>query len=118
MLELHRRGEVVHLTPQVFIEFRNVATRPLVLNGLGLSITKAEAEAAGFEAKFSLLTETPDIYPVWKALVTALGVIGKHPRCSWGCCLPCPQNHALAHVQCFSLRSHGGMRSQSVQAIE
>lgn len=77
MLELHRRGEVVHLTPQVLIEFRNVATRPLSINGLGLSIVKAEAEAAGFEAKFPLLSETPDIYPAWKALVGALGVIGK-----------------------------------------
>jgi predicted nucleic acid-binding protein len=27
VLELHRRGEVLHLTPQVMVEFRNVATR-------------------------------------------------------------------------------------------
>ena len=26
-LELHRRGELLHVTPQVLIEFRNVATR-------------------------------------------------------------------------------------------
>lgn len=77
MLELHRRGEGVHLTPQVLVEFRNVATRPQTINGLGLSIVKAEAEAVGFEARFPLLTETPDIYPAWKALVGALGVIGK-----------------------------------------
>jgi hypothetical protein len=30
-----------------------------------------------FEATFPLLAETPDIYPAWKALVQALGVIGK-----------------------------------------
>ena len=61
VLELHRRGEVLHITPQVLIEFRNVATRPMVVNGLGLS-------AAVFEATFPLLAETPDIYPAWKAL--------------------------------------------------
>jgi hypothetical protein len=32
---------------------------------------------AVFEGKFPLLAETPDIYPAWKSLVGALGVIGK-----------------------------------------
>src|SRR4051794_22140617 len=36
VLGLHRRGEVLHLTPQVLVEFRGVATRPKALNGLGL----------------------------------------------------------------------------------
>ena len=26
--ELHRRGEVLHITPQNLVEFRNMATRP------------------------------------------------------------------------------------------
>ena len=54
-----------------------MATRPTALNGLGLSAVDAEAKAAVFEATFSLLAETPDIYPTWKALVGALAVIGK-----------------------------------------
>jgi predicted nucleic acid-binding protein len=77
VLELHRRGEVLHVTSQNFVEFRNMATRPKTLNGLGLSAVDAEAKAAVFEATFPLLAETPDIYPAWKALVGALGVIGK-----------------------------------------
>ncbi len=77
VFELHRRSEVLHVTPQVLIEFRNVATRPAAVNGLGLSIVDTEAQAAGFEAAFPLLAETPDIYPAWKALVNALGVVGK-----------------------------------------
>jgi predicted nucleic acid-binding protein len=77
VLELHRRGEVLHVTPQVLIEFRNVATRPKTANGAGLSIVDAEAHAAAFEATFPLLAETPDIFAAWKALVGALGVIGK-----------------------------------------
>src|ERR1700676_4236979 len=77
VLELHRRGEVLHLTPQVLVEFRNVATRPVAVNGLGLSAVDAEALAATFEARFPLLAETPAVYPAWKALVGALGVIGK-----------------------------------------
>src|SRR3984957_20958658 len=72
VLELHRRGEVLHVTPQVLIEFRNVATRPAALNGLGLSTVDTESQSAGFEAKFPLLPDTPDIHPAWKALVRAL----------------------------------------------
>ena len=77
VLELHRRGEVLHVAPQNLVEFRNIATRPLAVNGLGLSSVDAEAKASAFETKFPLLVETPDIYPAWKALVDALGVIGK-----------------------------------------
>jgi predicted nucleic acid-binding protein len=77
VLELHRRGEVLHMTPQVLIEFRNVATRPVAVNGLGLSAADAEAQAGTFEKRFPILADSPDIYPAWKALVSALGVIGK-----------------------------------------
>jgi hypothetical protein len=77
VLELHRRGEVLHLTAQVLIEFRNMGTRPLSLNGLGKSIAEEEAHTTTFESRFPLLPETPDIYPAWKTLVTALGIMGK-----------------------------------------
>ena len=77
ILELHRRGEVLYVTPQNLVEFRNIATRPKAVNGLGLSIVDAIAQAVAFEAKFPLLPETPNIYPAWKALVDALGTIGK-----------------------------------------
>jgi len=49
----------------------------VAVNSLGLSTADAEAQAGIFEARFPLLAETPDIYPAWKALVRALGVIGK-----------------------------------------
>jgi predicted nucleic acid-binding protein len=75
--ELHRRGEVLHVTPQNLVEFRNFATRPVSANGLGLAPAAADSLAANFEAAFPLLVETQDIYPAWKAIVAALGVIGK-----------------------------------------
>lgn len=36
-----------------------------------------EADIRQFETKFPLLLETPDIYPAWKLLVEAAGVVGK-----------------------------------------
>jgi predicted nucleic acid-binding protein len=77
LAELHRRGEVLHLAPQALIEFRNVATRPIAVNGLGLPITTAEADAVAFESAFSLLPESPGIFAAWKAIVGALAIIGK-----------------------------------------
>jgi predicted nucleic acid-binding protein len=101
VLELHRRGEVLHVTPQVLVEFRNVATRPVAVNGLGLSTVDTEALAATFEARFLLLTETPDIYPAWKALVAALGIIGKqvHDARLVAVC----HVHAVTHLLTFNV---------------
>jgi predicted nucleic acid-binding protein len=101
VLELHRRGEVLHITPQVLIEFRNAATRPVAVNGLGLSTVDAEMQAAGFEAAFPLLAETPDIYPAWKALVGALGIIGKqvHDARLVAVC----HVHAVTHLLTFNV---------------
>ena len=101
VMELHRRGEVLHVTSQVMIEFRNVATRPKSVNGLGLSIVDAEAKAALFEGMFPLLAETPGIYPAWKALVGALGVIGKqvHDARLVAVC----HAHAVTHLLTFNV---------------
>jgi predicted nucleic acid-binding protein len=101
VLELHRRGEVLHVTPQVLIEFRNVATRPVAVHGLGLSTVDTEALATTFEARFPLLADTPDVYPAWKALVGALGVIGKqvHDARLVAVC----HIHAVTHVLTFNV---------------
>ena len=75
--KLHRQGDSLAVTAQVLVEFRNVATRPTNVNGLGHTAAQSEAKAAAFELQFSLLPETPDIFPAWKTIVDALGVIGK-----------------------------------------
>jgi len=99
--ELHRRGEVLHITPQNLIEFRNFATRPVSANGLGLAASLAEGLGATFEAAFSLLGETPDIYPAWKAIVVALGVVGKqvHDARLVAVC----HVHAVTHLLTFNI---------------
>jgi len=99
--ELHRRGDVLHITAQNLVEFRNIATRPQAVNGLGLSTVDAEAKAVGFEGMFPLLAETPDIFPMWKALVGALGVIGKqvHDARLVAVC----HVHAVAHLLTFNV---------------
>ena len=75
--ELHRQGESLRLTPQVLVEFRNVATRPVSVNGLGMTPDNAERLAAGYERLFPVLPETPDIFPAWKSLISQATVVGK-----------------------------------------
>jgi predicted nucleic acid-binding protein len=101
VLELHRRGEALHVAPQVMIEFRNVATRPVEVNGLVLSIEEAEALAATFEARFPLLPDTAGIYPAWKKLVHGLSVIGKqvHDARHVAVC----HVHEISHVLTFNV---------------
>jgi predicted nucleic acid-binding protein len=100
VIELHRRGEVLHVTPQNLVEFRNAATRPVAQNGLGLTAAQAMSRASAFEATFPLLVETPDIYPAWKALVDAMGVVGKqvHDARLVACC----HVHGVSHLLTFN----------------
>ena len=74
---LYGSGAILQVTGQVLVEFRNAATRPREVNGLGLAIEEVSAKSAKFEAMFPLLEETPAIFPAWKALVGQAGVIGK-----------------------------------------
>ncbi len=97
VVTLHGRGEMLHLARQCLVEFRNVATRPVAVNGLGLAPLAAEAKAAIFEAVFSMMPETPAIYAVWKALVNATAVIGKqvHDARLAAICHVCGVTHLL-----------------------
>jgi predicted nucleic acid-binding protein len=101
VVELHGRRERLHLTPQVLIEFRSVAMRPVAQNGLGLSPAKTEAKAVGFEAAFPLLPDTADVYTTWKLVVSAFGTIGKqvHDARLIAVC----NVHAMTHLLTFNL---------------
>lgn len=77
LAKLRRRGETLFITPQNLVEFRNFATRPIRVNGLGLTVPIAESLSASFEAQFPLLPETPDLFPAWKTIVGNLNIVGK-----------------------------------------
>src|SRR5436305_11115462 len=77
VLRLKRRGESIYVTPQVMIELRALATRPVAANGLGLSTVAASRMARRIEAIFPLLPDTPDVYPQWRMLVDHYGVQGR-----------------------------------------
>ena len=74
---LRDRGEIVSIFPQNLVEFWAVGTRPLVNNGLGWSVDRAEQELADLENLFVVLADTDAILSEWKRLVVQYRVIGK-----------------------------------------
>jgi hypothetical protein len=66
---LRYRGQRLYLVPQNLLELWTVATRPIAANSLGLLTNVARSEIERMERFFTILPETPAIYPVWKRLV-------------------------------------------------
>lgn len=109
IVELHRQGKILYITSQNLVEFRNIATRSSALNGLGFPVGDAEELAAEFEATFPLLEETPEIYPTWKHIVEALGIVGKqvHDARLVAVC----HVHRVSHVLTSNVRHFNRMAS-------
>lgn len=76
--KLQRQGDDLVLVPQVIYEYWVVATRPLASNGLELTTSIASKAVDDFSSIFQLLRDERGIYPIWKELVFASGVMGKN----------------------------------------
>ena len=74
---LTRQDQQLSIVAQNLIEFRAVATRPAVNNGLALSIDETTRHVATFQRVFTLLADTPDIFLEWERLVEQYKVIGR-----------------------------------------
>jgi len=74
--KLRTSGHKVRATPQNFVEFWNVATRPIERNGFGLVPATADRLLRLVERLFPLLPDSPAIYTEWRRLVVAFGVSG------------------------------------------
>ena len=74
--KLRTSGHSVRATPQNFVEFWNVATRPIERNGLGLVPATADRLLRLVERLFSLLPDSPAVYTEWRRLVVSFGVSG------------------------------------------
>lgn len=69
-------NDLVCLTTQNLVEFWNVCTRPLKRNGLGMTVAQADAELNRLEGVFTVLLDSPALYPEWRRLVTKYSVMG------------------------------------------
>lgn len=74
--KLRASGHRLRATPQNFVEFWNVATRPTERNGFGLVSAKADRLLRFVERLFPLLPDSPAVYTEWRRLVVSFGVSG------------------------------------------
>lgn len=67
------------------VEFRGVASRPVSVNGLGMTPEQADATLDEIESLFVLLPERETIYSEWRDLCRRAGVSGKqvHVTHAW-----------------------------------
>jgi len=74
---LFDRGDELHVIGQNLIEFWAVATRAIIENGLGLTITEAALELEKLKTTFTVLPDSADVLPLWEELVIKHQVRGK-----------------------------------------
>ena len=68
--------EPLFIAIQNVAEFWNAATRPLAVNGLGMTVEEAGEEVKRLESFFEIVSESAASYAAWKTLVTAHRVRG------------------------------------------
>jgi predicted nucleic acid-binding protein len=95
------QGDEVHLTPQNFIEFWAVATRPVDANGFGWTSERTAKEVADLQARFPLLPDSPEIFTRWLGLVKQLPIHGK--RVHDARLVAVLQAHAVEHLITFNV---------------
>lgn len=74
---LASQGHLVCTSPQVFIEYWAVVTRPKDANSLGWSTIKAEQEIEQLRDSHPFLIDRQEVSPNWLALVRSHDIKGK-----------------------------------------
>ena len=75
---LQRSGQRLHIVSQNVYEFWVVATRPIAVNGLGLTAAETDAELTRLQSLFPLLPDMAGVLGEWHRLVVTHNVLGKN----------------------------------------
>jgi predicted nucleic acid-binding protein len=71
------RGDELCCAPQNIVELWNVSTRPATSRGgFGLTTAETDRRVRLIERVFTVLEETPAVYPKWRRLVVSHSVMG------------------------------------------
>lgn len=74
---LLERGDEFCCAPQNIVELWNVSTRPATARGgFGLTTAETDRRVRLIERVFTVLDETPAVYPEWRRLVVSHSVMG------------------------------------------
>ncbi len=73
---LHRQQHALCLAPQNIVEFWNVCTRPIDVNGLGLSTAGTDRYVKKLKRMFTVVQDSLQTFEAWHELVVRHGVTG------------------------------------------
>ncbi len=99
---LQKRGEAFAIVPQTVYEFWVVATRPLAVNGLGLSIVECQSEISDIKALATFLPDQPALFAEWELLVTTHQCQGKVAHDAR--LVAAMQTHGLTQIITFNVK--------------
>ena len=75
--KIYEMGEEIVISPQVLMEFWALATRPIEVNGLGITPDETALLIGLLAKQFTVLPDVADIYPRWLTLVVNSKIIGR-----------------------------------------
>jgi len=76
LAQLIAQGSVLYYTHQNIAELWNAMTRPLVRNGLGLTVDEADHQVRIIESGMTLLPDNEAVYREWRRIVVEHAVQG------------------------------------------
>jgi predicted nucleic acid-binding protein len=97
---LHRQQHILCLAPQNIIEFWNVCTRPVDVNGLGISVAGTDRYTKKLKLMFTVVHDSPETFEKWLELVLQHGVIGTKVHDAR--LVAVMKIHGIAHVLTFN----------------
>ncbi len=93
---LRARGERVYITAQNILEYWSLATRPVDVNGLGLTVGQVIPRVRLLLRHFPILPETAEIFPIWQTLVETQAIVGRQVYDAR--IVAVMQAHSLTHI--------------------
>lgn len=89
-------------SPQNLIEFWAVATRPISVNGLSLSVEKTSLEVKKFNRYFHFIDDEPNIFSRWEGLAIKHQVSGKNAHDTR--LVAAMLEHKITHLLTFNVK--------------
>ncbi|MBM3236099.1 PIN domain-containing protein [Candidatus Poribacteria bacterium] len=114
--KLRASGHKLRVTPQNFVEFWNVATRPVERNGFGLTTVEADRLLRLAERLFPLLPDSPVVYPQWRRLVVTFGVSGVQVHDAR--LVAAMISHGVTHILTFNTTDFVRYATEGIMAVD
>lgn len=114
--KLEAEGHQLQTTSQNFAEFWNVSTRPTDQNGFGHTLVETEHVLQRLEKLFTLLSDSPDVYPEWRRLIVAYGVSGKQVYDAR--LVASMISHDITHILTFNIQDFTRYANEGIVAVD